>query len=324
MKYIGSYSDNQDIATKANVDAVASDVSELETAMASKQATITGAATTITSNNLTASRALVSNSSGKVATSDVTATELSYLDGVTSNIQTQLNKKLESAPVTSVNNKTGAVTLSASDVGALPDTTVIPTVNNATLTIQKNGSTVKTFTANASSDVTANITVPTTVAELSDASSYATTTQLDAKQATITGGATTITSNNLTASRALVSDSSGKVAVSDVTSTELGYLDGATSNIQTQINSYAAHATLVTLTVAGWDATAKTQTVTVSGILADESKQLIIPMPATASMTAYTEAGIQCTGQAANSLTFTATTVPTAALSVYVTYQSVM
>ena len=33
-----------------------------------------------------------------------------------------------SAPVTSVNGKTGAVTLSASDVGALPDSTVIPTV----------------------------------------------------------------------------------------------------------------------------------------------------------------------------------------------------
>ena len=37
----------------------------------------------------------------------------------------------------------------------------IPTVNNATLTIQKNGSTVKTFTANSASNVTANITVPT-------------------------------------------------------------------------------------------------------------------------------------------------------------------
>jgi hypothetical protein len=61
-------------------------------------------------------------------------------------------------------------------------------------------------------------------------------TQLNAKQATITGGATTITSSNLTASRALVSDTSGKVAVSLVTSTELGYLDGVTSAIQTQIN----------------------------------------------------------------------------------------
>ena len=34
-----------------------------------------------------------------------------------------------------------------------------PTVNNATLTIQKNWTNVNTFTANASSDVTANITV---------------------------------------------------------------------------------------------------------------------------------------------------------------------
>ena len=36
----------------------------------------------------------------------------------------------------------------------------IPTVNNATLTIQKNGTNVATFTANASSNVTANISVP--------------------------------------------------------------------------------------------------------------------------------------------------------------------
>ena len=43
----------------------------------------------------------------------------------------------------------------------------IPTVNNATLTIQKNGTTVKTFTANASSNVTCNITVPTTATDIS-------------------------------------------------------------------------------------------------------------------------------------------------------------
>lgn len=40
----------------------------------------------------------------------------------------------------------------------------------------------------------------------------------------------------LTAGRALVSDSAGKVGVSAVTSTELGYLDGVTSNLQAQIN----------------------------------------------------------------------------------------
>ena len=45
----------------------------------------------------------------------------------------------------------------------------------------------------------------------------------------------------LTASRALVSDSSGHPAVSAVTSTQLGYLDGVTSSIQTQLNGKAAN-----------------------------------------------------------------------------------
>jgi len=60
------------------------------------------------------------------------------------------------------------------------------------------------------------------------------------KQDAITGAATTITTSNLTASRALVSDGSGKVATNAVTSTELGYLSGVTSNVQTQLNSKAS------------------------------------------------------------------------------------
>ena len=44
----------------------------------------------------------------------------------------------------------------------------------------------------------------------------------------------------LTANRALVSDASGHPAVSAVTNTELGYLDGVTSSIQTQLNGKAA------------------------------------------------------------------------------------
>ena len=42
----------------------------------------------------------------------------------------------------------------------------VPTVNDATLTIQKNGDTVQTFTANSSSNKTANIEVPTKTSEL--------------------------------------------------------------------------------------------------------------------------------------------------------------
>ena len=44
----------------------------------------------------TASRALVSNSSGQIAASSVTSTQLGYLSGVTSAIQTQLNNKAPS------------------------------------------------------------------------------------------------------------------------------------------------------------------------------------------------------------------------------------
>ena len=62
-------------------------------------------------------------------------------------------------------------------------------------------------------------------------------TQIDSKQATITGGASTIVSSDLTADRALVSNGSGKVAVSSVTATELGYVSGVTSAIQTQIGT---------------------------------------------------------------------------------------
>ena len=57
--------------------------------------TFNGAVSTIKDSNLTASRALISDNSGKIAVSDVTSAELSYLDGVTSSIQTQLNAKLD-------------------------------------------------------------------------------------------------------------------------------------------------------------------------------------------------------------------------------------
>lgn len=105
-------------------------------------------------------------------------------------------------PVKSVNGKTGNVTLDAKAVGALPDTT----------------------------------TIPSKTSELDNDSGFITNDALSGKQDEITGAATTITNSNLTANCTLISDANGKVAVSDVTSTELGYLDGVTSNVQTQLN----------------------------------------------------------------------------------------
>ena len=66
----------------------------LTSGLGTKQDTITGAATTITSSNLTASRALVSNGSGKVEASPITSTELGYLDGLTELLSTSLAAKL--------------------------------------------------------------------------------------------------------------------------------------------------------------------------------------------------------------------------------------
>ena len=56
--------------------------------------------------------------------------------------------------------------------------TELPTVNNATLTIQKNGATVDTFTANASANKTINITVPTQTSQLQNNSGYITSADL--------------------------------------------------------------------------------------------------------------------------------------------------
>ena len=62
-------------------------------------------------------------------------------------------------------------------------------------------------------------------------------TQLDAKQATITGSASTIDTESLTANRAVISNGSQKIAVSSVTDTELGYVSGVTSALQTQLDA---------------------------------------------------------------------------------------
>jgi hypothetical protein len=77
--------------------------------------------------------------------------------------------------------------------------------------------------------------------------SSATQTALDGKQATITGGASSIVSSNLTQNRALVSNNSGKVEASEITSTELGYLDGAEGNIQQQIDNLKSRGRFLSL-----------------------------------------------------------------------------
>ena len=70
-------------------------------------------------------------------------------------------------------------------------------------------------------------------------------TQINGKQPTITGAASTIVSSNVTGSRVLVSDSSGKVSASTLASSILAYLANITSDVQSQINN-AQHSTAST------------------------------------------------------------------------------
>ena len=56
----------------------------------------------------------------------------------------------------------------------LMGTPTIPTVNDATLTIQKNGTDIATFSANSSTNATANITVPTKTSDLTNDSGFIT------------------------------------------------------------------------------------------------------------------------------------------------------
>ena len=152
---------------------------------------------------------------------------------------------LTSAPVTSVNSKTGAVVLTQDDVG--DGTTYVRTHNDFTDALKTQINTNKDNIAMAESDIdglqTSVGTLQTSVNNVQ--------TALASKQDTVVGGASTITEDNLTASRALVSNSSGKVAVSNVTSTELDYLDGVTSNVQTQLNNKLENIPVATSTTLG-------------------------------------------------------------------------
>ena len=82
-----------------------------------KSFTATGAASTIESSNLTASKALVSDANGKVAASSTTTTELGYLHGVTSSVQEQMNSL--NSNLTNVSTAADNINLYVGDDGKL-------------------------------------------------------------------------------------------------------------------------------------------------------------------------------------------------------------
>ena len=151
---------------------------------------------------------------------------------------------------------------------------ITTTLNGSEMTIATDGGVVtetSTDTLTNKSLNFANNTFTTTLALLQTAVSDATLVDLDDSQTltnkNIDSDNNTITNitnadikssaaiafskmENLTTARALVSDSNGDVSVSDVTSTEIGYLDGVSSAIQTQLDNKAAKSFAIAQAVA--------------------------------------------------------------------------
>ena len=153
---------------------------------------------------LTPNKVLVSDSNGELVVGAISTVELGYLSGLASNLQTQLNGKQ-------------------------------PTIAGAASTIASSNLTVnRVLLSDGSGKVAVSAVTNTELGYLSGLTSNL-QAQLNGKQPTITGGATTIATNNLTINRALVSDENGKVAASAITNAELGFLSGLTGNVQTQL-----------------------------------------------------------------------------------------
>lgn len=65
-----------------------------------KQDSVTGAITTILTNNLTESKCLISNNDGKIGVSTVSSADINHLSGCTSNIQNQIDDKINTSDIT--------------------------------------------------------------------------------------------------------------------------------------------------------------------------------------------------------------------------------
>lgn len=188
---------------------------------------------------------LTSHTSNKTNPHDVTKAQvgLGNVDNtsdankpVSTATQTALDGKVPTTRKVNGKALSADITLSNTDVGAAASSHTHSTtdITSGTLPLARGG-TGATTAAGALS----NLGLSATATELNYTKGVtsAIQTQLNGKQSTITGAGSTIASNNLTANRALVSNGSGKVAVSSTTSTEVNYLSGVTSKVQTQLNN---------------------------------------------------------------------------------------
>ncbi len=125
---------------------------------------ISGKQDKITSTNKLSADLVADGTTNKV----VTATEKAAWNGKQDAIADLTTiRSGASAGATAVQPDDLATVATSGSYADLTNKPTIPTVNNATITIQKNGTKVDSFTANQASAKTINITVPTTAADVS-------------------------------------------------------------------------------------------------------------------------------------------------------------
>jgi len=133
----------------------------------------------------------------------------------------------------------GDITVSNTGVFSIPAGTIVNADINASAGIVFNKMAALTASKITVTDGSGFITTSSaaTLTELSYLSGVTSNiqTQLDSKVGSITGAISTVVSVDLTPSRAIVSNPSGKIAISGVTTTELSVLSGITSST-TELN----------------------------------------------------------------------------------------
>lgn len=173
-------------------------------------------------------------------------------------------------------NATAALTLANTGVTATTygTTTAVPTI-----AVDSKGRITSASNTNIAFPVTTvnsqSGTVVLTTSDIAEGSNqYFTSARA---QASITGGASSVVTADLTASRALVSDGTGKIAASSsTTATEVSYLSGVTSAIQTQLNTKAADNAVVHLAGTETITGAKTFSAALNGTSATFSSNVSI------------------------------------------------
>ena len=193
--------------------------------------------------------ALEGNADTATKIDSITNTDIVQLDDT----QTLTNKTLTTPTITSISNS-GTVTI-PTGADTLVARTSTDTLTNKTLTAptftdpvlgQPDSGDLTNCTGYPAAQLPSSIdatkiadgTVTNTEFQFINTLSSNAQTQINTKQATITTNSIAWDKMvNLTASRAVYTNGNGDITVSDITSTELGYLDGVSSSIQTQITA---------------------------------------------------------------------------------------